>query len=187
MESQPLVQVTPLVGKPEGFGRVTAKAANSDSDRSPTHRVPPKGKPLSEFQGRSDILVPTYLPSGFSYEHAAIRELPDRGVFLTFQAQDSGAVLNIRMLPKGIPAQLQVKEGSSKAVSIGNHQGYLLRGIWGQQQASDGSALKSGWIEDVALQLFFEHSGQVIALVAIPARFITEEELIKVAESLQPY
>jgi len=152
-------------------------------------------KPLSALRGHPDLLVPTYLPTGFSPDHAFVLEpqRPHSPWVLHFRALPRAhgtlpsGFLTIFLFPKGTPlTPYQTQAGAVEEVSIRQHPGYFLRSAWTRVYDRGGSLRKEGWDENF-VQLLLEWEGRRILLVGTPAQIFTKEELIKIAESLQPW
>jgi hypothetical protein len=85
------------------------------------------------------------------------------------------------------PLRAELKEGAFKPISRGTITGYLIRGCWGATIDPSSGSINVGWMEDAGLDLVFMRDGQVVNVFGTPTSAFTEEELIKVAESLRPY
>ena len=82
------------------------------------------------------------------------------------------------------PVPLAVEQGRIRPSDRVN--GHFIRGEWLSEKTEDGE-VDLAWKDEFALKLMaFEH-GCVIRLKGHPASAFSEEELLKIAESLGPY
>jgi hypothetical protein len=197
----PLLRLIPA--QPPGFDEVpevdktlAAFSAKARNWPSPSHRARigrPSGWPLAEVKGSlGPLLVPSYLPEGFSHQRAYVNEprpvdprvkLLEAYPSLTFAGpDDTHLIIQISSREPFV----YVKEGFFEPIAFGEGPAYLIRGVWLTFYIS-GRLVEKGWNEDFTLRLMFIRDGRVVTVEGMPASAFTKEELIKVAESLQPY
>ena len=131
------------------------------------------------------LLVPGYLPVGYQQMRISVH-LGGRVADLIYSGPGQGR-LAITIGGSLQPQGLNVKRGYSAPVGIGAADGVLIRGGWVMYVHSSGERSDMSWDPNVALTLIYETDGQLIELSAEPVGKLTEDELIKIAESLQPY
>jgi len=193
----PVREIPP--GVADGLRRTALRLPKPPANISPDRPV--NGRPLLEVKGEAGpLLLPSYLPEGFSYERAFVAQRPrDPRVktklppVLIFSGPPGrhGTHLHISTAsppPKEMwPLRAELKEGAFKPISRGTITGYLIRGCWGATIDPSSGSINVGWMEDAGLDLVFMRDGQVVNVFGTPTSAFTEEELIKVAESLRPY
>lgn len=182
-------QLNPVY-EPPGFDGVIERIS---SRQPPTGGGPEhaSGQPISEAQAREkDLWIPTHLPSGFSIEGAYVQPAPvhsgdqdsewtsPRLVF------DNGDGTRLVISANPTEPHTYVGEGSIKSVSIGEGTGYVIRGGWFFSVDRSGTVTEKGWDENIALELKFVRDDRVITIRSSPAAAISEEDLIRIAESL---
>lgn len=158
------------------------------------------GQPLSEVKDEAgSLLMPTYLPQGLSYDQAFVSqphppndrrfkgEPPQELIFSKQGERGTHFVSIISSSPPPSPLPVKVKEGSFKPVSVDGNPGYVIRGGWGARVDASSGSVDVGWMEDAGLALVFIRDGELARVKGTPASAFTEEELIKVAESLELY
>lgn len=162
---------------------------------------PVSGRPLAEIEnGVEPLLVPTHLPEGFSYARAFVSEgtlYPSDATrsLLTLTFIGSGSpvrhVLSIQLGDspprERWPVRVTVKEGFARLISTETVTGYFQRGMWGSIVDPLSDSIEVGWIEEAGLSLVFVRNDHRVVITSRPASAFTEEELLRVAESLQPY
>ncbi len=182
--------------------RALAENINRQALRAQQERpVPSPVQPLSEARREGGpLLVPTHLPEPFSYDRAFVSQASDPRFNsttprrLTFygpagEKDEAQLIISIDQLPPSEmrPFPVELKEGTFKPVFLKSTLAYLVRGSWGANVDSRSGSVTMGWHENAGLSLHFVVNEQFVRLESIPPSAFTEEELIKVAESLESY
>jgi len=192
-----VVVTEPPPGIVKMYQEEDSRIREEEQEKSPTKLSPDNpiegGYPLTEVKGKvGPLLVPSYLPEGLSLESSRVYDfgamVPPCVVFYSSRGIHPKQLhVSIKTLaPKERwPLRVQVKPGSFKPISNGTITGYLIRGAWvGIHNGSN--PVEVVWA-DSPIRILFWKDGQFVEVMGTSAKDFTEEELIKVAESLKPY
>ena len=138
---------------------------------------------LSEIKAlMGKLWIPTYLPFGIELIQTDATKGHDLHICFTNSAFDHSYFI-ISESPKS--ANMHIPMDTYKTVTVRNKSGLIILGNWGLQQ--NNGAKETRWIPSVSTTLLFEIDGWTIMMTGTPAKAWSEEELIKIAESMREY
>lgn len=156
---------------------------------TPSGTLPPKPQPLAAVEGQIPLLVPTYLPAGFSYDQAYVHTpLRVKEGVLTSEGAPTlilhgPGYTRLTIQPLGRKVNLPVKQGFVRRLS--DPVGYLIRGTWWTEYDQKGNVVSRTWSSEAVLSAIFFKDDQVVKVSIFPASALPDEELLKVARSLE--
>lgn len=126
------------------------------------------------------LLLPTYLPPGCAERERFALPTPVNAAYLTYSCLtlSQQAIVRQGTERREEPA---IGAGAAEAITIGGQPAIHIRGAW--MVDSRGQRV---WQEGLGHELVFERDGLIVRLRAGDAKTVPLEELIRVAESLQP-
>lgn len=124
------------------------------------------------------LWIPTYLPN--DYELKNTDAIKGHALHLCFEKQSPKSILIIMESPK--PANLHILPNTYKPVTIRGQRGFIVFGGWGKASSS-----RVQWKTSFCLWLIFEINEWIVSLAGVPAKAWSEQELVKVAESIREY
>lgn len=134
-----------------------------------------------DLSGTRDLMgklwIPTYLPEG--YQLCNIKAIKGHSLNIIFEKLSPKSNLQIMESPK--PANLHIMPGKYQSVYVRGQTGYLVKGTW--VKGSSGTS----WQDSISLWLMFNIEDWIVMLNGTPAKAWSEEELIKIAESMKEY
>ncbi len=170
---------------------------NSDTEIAQDFQDMPVGTPVllktvRRFLG--NLWLPAYLPTGFDIDHAEVtntnREHPD----LIFphrspdEEKQGQIILTVHRAEAYQHEYVPIDyESYVMSVAMDGRDCIMIRGGWLVELDEDGAVRYAGWNDKQTRRLVLRdlHQSQVITLDVVPASIITEEELLKIAGSLQ--
>jgi predicted transglutaminase-like cysteine proteinase len=126
------------------------------------------------------LWLPSYLPAGYKLSSSWL--LRDGSVDFVYQKSLSS---DLEILEYSSGGEMEFPEDTVSEVMVNGDLAYLVRGGWTMQGTLPNRTLT--WNNNQALTLYFNLDGWIITVRGFWADSWTEEELIKIAESLTPY
>lgn len=126
------------------------------------------------------LLLPTYLPSGCAERERFALPTPVNVAYLTYSCLtlSQQAIVRQGTEHREEPA---IGAGTAEAITISGQPAIYIRGAW--MVDSKGQRV---WQQNLGHELVFERDGLIVRLRAGDVTTVPLEELIRVAESLQP-
>jgi hypothetical protein len=128
------------------------------------------------------LWLPTYIPPGYELKNTNVKK--ERAVYLFFDNLSLKSNLTILETPNLV--KLNIPPEKHRPVNVHGQTGILVLGMW-MQSITATSNEPANWSDEVCLELFYEIEGWVIRLLGTPAKAWSEQELIKIAESMTQY
>lgn len=149
--------------------------------KSSSHSFQEEKKESLDLPGIRDwmgkLWVPTYLPAGLVLKNtSAIKE---HALHINFERMSPKSILDIMESPKS--ANLHIPSSTYLSIVVHGQNGFIVRGSWVYTPSN------MQWQESICLWLTFEIDSWIISLTGIPAKTWSEQELIKIAESMKEY
>ena len=121
--------------------------------------------------------IPTYVPEDYQLTNS--NAIKYHSLNLIFKKLSSKSILQIMESPR--PANLHIMPDKYQTVTVRGQSCYLVKGTWYK------SATTTNWGDNLCLWLVFNIEDWIVMLNGIPAKAWSEEELIKIAESMREY
>lgn len=153
--------------------------------------IPVSLKTARRFLG--NLWLPNYLPEGFDIDNAGVtnsdREHPDLIFLSSKSGKEYGQIILSVHRAEAYTHEYVPTDYESRVTSVDldGSSGLMIRGNWVMQLNEDGTIRSAGWDDMYTRRLILRDPtlGQVITLDVIPAQLVTEEELIRIAQSLK--
>ena len=137
-----------------------------------------------------DSLWPTYVPEGLRLVESRLDE--DR-LYLLYKGggdpHDPGPRMWIDQGPlTRTPVRIEAPEGLYKPVAVNGHPAYVIRGsatIMTRYEGETPRVIGCEWDEDADTKVLLVRDGYFVSVIGVPASEFPEEELLRVAESLE--
>ncbi len=173
---------------------LTIEEYDDDSELPPDHNTPQQVDappaydaatavtPLidvKEAVGR--LLVPSYLPAGFELVESSYSGETSKIAY----ANEHGLMLFVTQNPHG--GTFRVKRGQVDSISVGEWEGYLIRGVMTRAVSNDNIAGPASWDADLSLAVVVKVDDTWVRIDAVPEpvqRGLTEAGLLRIAGSL---
>lgn len=137
-----------------------------------------------------DSLWPTYVPEGLRLVDSRVEK--DQ-VFLLYTGEggphDPGPRMWIDQGPlTRTPVRIEAPEGLYKPVAVNRHPAYVIRGsatIITRYEGETKRAIDCEWDQDADTKVVLVRDGYFVSIIGVPASEFPEEQLLRVAESLE--
>ncbi len=169
--------------------RMTLSSSRSGS-RHGNDAGPPNMSLASIKESAPDLLIPSYLPDGFSLTWASMAT-PAR-IMLSYRKRIGETMsADVDILEEEREGSVKVKDGFLHKVTVGEHEGYYLDGGWViPHDHHAGPQRIAYWDVGHTASLIFERDSRWIMLhIAHPGELPqgVQDDLVRIGSSMQPY
>lgn len=188
VEAQSSLKVIAVDPAEERWARVPTSPSQKELREVLTQRE----KSLAEIKDTLGmVLVPTDVLGGFSLSSSELSNGRTESTLHYVSEHDKRMSLDVFQTAKLV--RLEVPAGQYREVAVGQHEGYLIDGIWSAlvpPSAKTGDQVPMAWDPERVKTLYVTRDGWTVVLLC---RYVdndsvlSDDELIRIAESLQPY